>query len=139
MIHRIAVALMVWGLIVQPLMAAMPVFIPVDSSASVVELAGSDLMAAHHATSGAESPVAPCHETADIAPATIAPATMECADCDDACASGMCAASCLAASPALIAQTQAGVLQRRAIRLANNSDALVQGLVSRIFHPPKQA
>ena len=66
MIRMVGIALVILGLIAQPLVAAVPDSMPMDQSSQ-----------------------APCHETA--ADHT---APMPCTDCDSDCANGACASAC---------------------------------------------
>ena len=136
MLHKIVTALMIWGLILQPLMAAVPGPMLADSSSTAVVVDRDNNMAAHHAMSDDSASPPPCHEMVDEVPDS-----MECANCDDGCASGACASSCSFSAPTILGQTLA--LTRLAgqspVRAVATSDALVQGLLTRIFHPPKHA
>ena len=134
MLHRIVIALMIWGLILQPLTAAMPDLMPVDSSSTAVVVDSDNTMAAHHAMSDGSGSAPPCHDMVDEVPDS-----MDCANCDDGCASGACASSCSISSPAIIGQALIRVAGHAPARVAATSDVLVQGLLTRIFHPPKHA
>ena len=67
MLNRIAIALVIWGLIVQPLTAAMPDFMSAESSSSFAMMDSDSTIAAHHSISANEASEPPCHETSDVA------------------------------------------------------------------------
>ena len=136
MLHKIVIALMIWGLILQPLRAAVPDLMPVDgSSTAVVVDSDNTLAAAHHAMSDNSASVSPCHDMVD----EVSDSSLDCADCDDGCATGACASSCSVSSPAIANQALTKIVGRAPARVAATSDALLQGLLTRIFHPPKHA
>tara|TARA_R110002049_G_scaffold308839_2_gene514416 strand:- start:4854 stop:5258 length:405 start_codon:yes stop_codon:yes gene_type:complete len=134
MLHKIVTALMIWGLILQPLVAAVPGPMLADSSSTVVVVDSDNTMAAHHAMSDDNASTPPCHEMVDEVPES-----MDCANCDDGCASGACASSCSLSAPAILGQTLTRLAGQSPVRAIATSDALVQGLLTRIFHPPKHA
>lgn len=120
MIRTIGIALVILGLIAQPLMAAAPNSMPFGETSTSVPMD--------------QSSQAPCHETAaeETAP-------MPCTDCDSDCANGACASACSPSTVAVLNQMLLKFERFSAVRVVNTSGALAQGLPSRIFHPPKHA
>ena len=136
MAHKIVAALMIWGLILQPLSAAMPGQMSADTaeSAVAVMVESEDTMAAHHAMSDSGAPMPPCHEMVEDVPDS-----MDCSNCNDECASGACLSSCSMSSPAITAQSLIRLAGHVPVRVVVANDALVPGPLTRIFHPPKHA
>lgn len=132
MLHKIVTALMIWGLVLQPLMAAVPDQLPADSSATAVVIASDNAMASHHAMNDSDAP--PCHDMVSEVQNS-----MNCADCEDGCASGVCASSCSFSSPAVVNQLMPKLARHTSVRATGGNDALIQGRLTRIFHPPKHA
>jgi hypothetical protein len=137
MVRIIGIALVILGLIAQPLMAAMPDSMPIGESLSSISTDRFDLdigMSDHGAMGTDQPSQAPCHETAteDTVP-------MSCTDCDSDCANGACASACSLSTIAVLTQSLLKFEQLSAVRVVGASGALVQGLPSRIFHPPKHA
>lgn len=157
MIRFVGMLIVIWGLIIQPLMAATmpakktPTKMMTESTLSaagmvfdigmVVDLA-ADLEASvstdghhdnHPISSGAESK-APCHENADES------SSEHCDQCGDNCTSGLCATSCVVGSGV-------AAFQKILLNLSLNHNTLVSTSAetcsyehpSRIFHPPKHA
>lgn len=119
MVRIFGAALVILGLIFQPLMAAVPDFMPID-------------MPDHSAMGGEQATLPPCHETAaeELAPES-------CTNCDSDCDDGTCSAICSPSTVAVLNQPLHNAKrfsQRRAVTVRG---ALVQALPSRIFHPPK--
>jgi hypothetical protein len=125
MARIIGIAFVILGLVVQPLMAAIPDFIPVSDAPSSMSMD-------HSTADGAQAAMAPCHEMA--VEQTV---PKSCMDCDDDCANGSCASACSLIMLALLAPSFFDVDSFTAVRVAVAGDALVQGLPARIFHPPK--
>lgn len=134
MLHKIVIALMIWGLIAQPLTAAMPDRMAAESSSSFETVDTDSVNASHHAMIGNDTSAPPCHETAEEAPVAL-----DCADCTDDCANGVCASSCSVVSPTVVSEAVPQLLRPTSVRVFGSTGALVQGLLSRIFHPPKNA
>lgn len=136
MIRIIGTALVIMGLIVQPLMAAVPDYMPANntSTSSSMDHGNQDAGISDHSMNGDQTPQAPCHET-DAEKA----APMSCADCDSDCANGACASVCSLGTLMLLNQTSFNFERLSAVRVISPSGALVQALPSRIFHPPKHA
>jgi hypothetical protein len=133
MIRMYGIALMIVGLIVQPLMAAMPVCetsLSMSVHHSVLNVDRSDQVT----TRGDEPSQAPCH---DIAADQVAP--MPCNDCDSDCANGACASASSLSALAVIIPSLLKFERLSAVRVNSASGELVHGLPSRIFHPPKHA
>jgi hypothetical protein len=127
MVRLIGIGLLILGLIVQPLMAAVPDAKPVSDASSSMSMD-------HSRPDGAHETVAPCHE---MAAEQAAP--MPCAACDDDCAGGACASVCSPGTLALLPPTLFNVDSFTAVQVAVAGEAPLQGLPSRIFHPPKHA
>ena len=135
MIRLIGIVLVVWGLIVQPLMAAMPAPMSDDSSRSLA-MVNSGVMAhtmEHHGAQE-EPSKAPCHEN------TTDPASSEpCDNCDIDCMSGICASSCVISGASAVQKSSINLDLFSSTLVAAFSGARPYGLPSRIFHPPKHA
>ncbi|MCB1688587.1 MAG: hypothetical protein KDI33_08880 [Halioglobus sp.] len=127
MVRFIGIAVLILGLIVQPLRAAVPDSMPVSDASSSMSMD-------HSRPDGAHGTMSPCHE---MAAEQAAP--MSCPDCDDDCAGGSCASACSPGTLALLPPTLFNVDSFTAVQVAVAGDAPVQGLPSRIFHPPKHA
>lgn len=132
MIRLVGIALVVWGLIVQPLMAAMPAPLMDDSSHSA-EMVDSGVMAhakGHHGDQDVEElSKAPCHEkTSD---------SVSCDNCDKDCSKGVCASSCVMGGVAAFQKTLVYLGLLGSTSVAASSGARTYGLPSRIFHPPR--
>lgn len=137
MLRMFGIALVILGLVAQPLMAAMPDSMPISDALSVMSMDHSnpDVGRTDHGSMGGDqSPEAPCHETVakDISP-------MPCTDCDSDCVSGSCASACSFGTVAVLNQSSFKVERPSTVRVVDASGALVQELPSRIFHPPKHA
>ncbi|WP_390619256.1 hypothetical protein [Maricurvus nonylphenolicus] len=137
MIRLIGIALVIWGLIVQPLMAAMPAPITDESSHSIA-MADSGVMAhpmGHHGSQDAkEQSKAPCHEkTADSA------SSESCDNCDVDCMNGICGSSCVMSGATAFQKSSVNLDLFSSSLVAASSGARAHGLPSRIFHPPKHA
>jgi hypothetical protein len=134
MIRLAGVVLIILGLIAQPLMAAVPASMLAGGSQpqAIVDTADSDTaMMEHSAKVHAE---APCHESsADEA------TSAACDNCVLNCADGMCASTCSLNGAALVHQLFVLFDSPSATRVIDTSGALVEGLPSSIFHPPKHA
>lgn len=137
MLRMFAIALVILGLVAQPLMAAMPDSMPISDASSVMSMDHSNPDVGkidHDSMVGDQSPEAPCHET--IAKDT---SPMPCTGCDSDCESGSCASACSFGTVAVLNQSNFKVERLSAVRVVDVSGALVQELPSRIFHPPKHA
>ena len=130
MVRTIGIALVILGLIAQPLTAAVPDFMPIGETSSSTPLEQSEL----HVGKPDHSSQAPCHETAS--PEAVPEA---CTDCDSECANGACASTCSVSTLAVLNPTLFTFKLLSPIRQIDYSVALVQELPSRIFHPPKHA
>ena len=142
MIRFVSIVIVIWGLIFQPLMAAViPAKMMTDntphSSMVADRVAGVDtsIHAEHHddiVQSLGDSPKASCHEkSADESSSKL---------CDNNCANGFCATSCVAGSSAAAVHNLLLnlSLNDRTFAMTTNG-ARIYGLSSRIFHPPKHA
>ena len=140
MIRSIGIVLVLWGLIAQPLMAAMPASMADNSPRPHSSMAsGFNAVArvmGHHDDQNIEEPSkAPCHENA-IDDASSEP----CNNCDMDCMNGICASSCVGSG--------AVAFQKSSVNLDLLGSTLVAAFSgvrahnefpSRIFHPPKHA
>jgi hypothetical protein len=137
MIRIIGIALVILGLIAQPLMAAMPHSMPTSDTSSSMSMDHPNLDAGlsdNVTMVSDQSFQAPCHEEA-----VDQTAPMPCIDCDGNCANGACASACSLGTVAALNQLILRFERLSAVRVVGTSGALVQGLPSRIFHPPKHA
>ena len=128
----IVIVIVIWGLIVQPLMAAvMPVKMMTDNTHSSMVVA----MAADAAKSPEIFQKASCHEIrADES------SPKHCDQCDNNCVNASCASSCVAGSSVAAIQklpVNFGLKGTTVVTIING--ARIFGLPSRIFHPPKHA
>ena len=132
MIRVIGIALVILGLIAQPLIADMRDSMHCGETTSSVSMDGFDLdvgMSEHRATGGDQPSPTPCHGTAAEETAPI-----PCTDCDGACVS-----ACSLGTLAVLNQSSIKFERLSVVRVVGASGALVLGLPSRIFHPPKHA
>ena len=142
MIRFVSIVIVIWGLIFQPLMAAViPAKMMTDntphSSMVADRVAGVDtsIHVGHHddtVQSLGDSPKASCHEkSADESSSKL---------CDNNCANGSCATSCVAGSSvAAVHNLLLNIsLNGRTFAMTTNG-ACIYRLSSRIFHPPKHA
>ena len=145
MIRFVSIVIVLWGLIVQPLMAAaMPAKMMMDSthSSMVVDMVTDadtpvsvDADHDNHSESPGSTSKAPCHEKSPEASSS-----EHCDKCDNNCANSPCVTSCVMGSGT-------AVFQATSVNLDLNSRTLVisttetrsYGLPSRIFHPPKHS
>ncbi|WP_019531452.1 hypothetical protein [Dasania marina] len=145
MIRFVSIVIVIWGLIVQPLMAAaMPAKMMMDSSHSSVPVdrlmdmvADADVSAhARHHDGTAQlpgaSPQVPCHEkSADDS------SSEHCDMCSDNC---ICATSCVVGSGVAAFQTlPVNLLLNSHAQIISAIEPRSYALPSRIFHPPKHA
>lgn len=137
MVRIIAIALVILGLVAQPLMAAMPDSMPIGEASSLVSKQASNpdiQLTDHESMVDDHSSVAPCHETA-----VQDTSAKSCTDCDSQCISGSCSSACSIGTVAVLNQVNLSFARLSAMRLVGASAALIQKLPSRIFHPPKHA
>ena len=137
MVRIIGIALVIMGLIAQPLMAAVPDYIPFNNTSTSASMGHGDEDAGisdHSTKNGDQTPQAPCHEAAaeEVAP-------MSCTDCDSDCANGACTSACSVGTFLMLNEPSLNFGRLSTVRVISASGALVQGLPSRIFHPPKHA
>lgn len=138
MTRLICIVVVLWGLIVQPLMAAMPVsMLDNDGLAShpVLDIDVERGATKHQGDMDiGDGSNAPCHgDTSTETP------PRHCENCDVDCLNGVCASSCVTGSVA--------VLQLLTIKFdlfscsfeSAGAGARTHGLPSRIFHPPKHS
>ena len=137
MIRSISIVLVIWGLIVQPLMAAMPAPMADDSPHSYITSDSSAVAHAkgHHGDENVEEPSkAPCHENAtDVA------SSEPCDNCEMDCTNGICASSCVVSGAAALPNSSVNLDFLSSSSVAAISRARTYRLPSRIFHPPKHA
>jgi len=137
MIRSIGIVLVIWGLIAQPLLAAMPApmtdnsprsLITTDSSAAVHSIG-------HHGNQNvAKSSKAPCHENT-----TDDSSSEACDNCGMDCMNGSCVSSCVISGAAALQKSTLNFDLLSSSLVAASSGARAYGLPSRIFHPPKHA
>lgn len=137
MIRSIGIVLVIWGLIVQPLMAATPS--PVAGGSPHFLVASDSGVEAHamehHGDQDVEEPSkAPCHKNA-----TDDASSESCDHCNNDCMNGICASSCVISGAAAFQQSSVNLDLLSSTSVAASSGARAYGLPSRIFHPPKHA
>lgn len=137
MFRMFAIAVIIFGLIAQPLMAAMPDSMPNGETSSSLSMHSPNL---HIDTSDQDITVSdqasqtPCHQVTDDQTAPIS-----CANCDNGCTNGACASACSMGAIAVLIPSLLTFERTSAGRVIAASIALVHRAPSRIFHPPKHA
>jgi len=137
MIRSIGIVLVIWGLIVQPLMAAMPETLTDDTApySMAVDADGMANANGHHAAQDTgQSSKAPCHEKE-----TDNASSESCDNCDSDCMGGICGTACVISGAAAIQKSVNNFNLDSSITISSFSGARAYGLPSRIFHPPKHA
>ncbi len=131
MIRLIGIALVIWGLITQPLMADVPVS-STDNNPRTAISSDADAMfnnMEHHSDqSSGEMSKTPCHE--NVADET-------CDNCETECMDGMCGSSCISTGAAASQKLSVNLDLFSSSLVASSPGARAYGLPSRIFHPPK--
>lgn len=132
MIRLIGIALVIWGLIAQPLMASMSA--PMTDSSSHSSMAADshpmpDAMEHHGDSSAADMSNAPCHENS----------VESCDNCNTDCANEICTSSCGISGAAAIQKSPINPRLQASALLTDSSRVRISGLPARIFHPPKHA
>ena len=131
MIRLIGIALVILGLIAQPLMAAVPVLSmdgdPCTTMSSDVDSMSRN-MEHHNNQSSGEMSKTPCHE--DVSDET-------CNNCEMECMDGMCGSSCVSSGAAAFQKLSVNLDLFSSSLVAASPGARAYGLPSRIFHPPK--
>ncbi len=141
MIRIAGIVAVTLGLIMQPLMAAIPVEIASQNADTTVDLAVG--MSAHGGEHGHHDTQnnnklsgAPCHEIS----AENGPSPGTCGHCDTNCAnSGICASSCFGGGAAVSGEVMAAPQQRITPAIVGNTERLDSGFLSLIYHPPKHS
>ena len=142
MIRFVSIVIVMWGLIIQPLVAAaMPAKMMTDAdsthSSMVADIDMSAHANGHHDNSSPtveDSSKAPCHEKSSDGDSS-----EHCDNCDDSCAGGPCASSCSVGSSAAFQKISANLALNGNTLVTTATGAHSFGLPSRIFHPPKHA
>lgn len=143
MIRFVSIAIVMWGLVIQPLMAAaMPTQMMQDSDSAHLPMVDDMAMPVHangHDENSSfamkDSSKAPCHEKSPDESSSV-----HCDNCDDSCANGLCGSSCTTgSSPAAFQKLSANLGINGSTLLTSTTGARIDGLFSRIFHPPKHA
>ncbi len=137
MVRIIGIALVILGLLAQPLLAAVPDYTPFNNTSAPAPMEHDNEATGkydHNAMNGDQATKPPCHEAAaeEAAP-------MSCTDCESDCTSGACASACSLGTLVLLNESSLNFEHLTAVRVISASGALVQALPSRIFHPPKHA
>ncbi len=133
MIRSVGIVMVVWGLIVQPLMAAM--LTESSQSIAVVDSGVIEHVMAHHGDQDVEdSSEASCHDNA-----TDSATSESCDNCDMDCMNGICASSCMMGGAIAFQKSSVNLDLFSTSFVAAFSGARAYGLPSRIFHPPKHA
>ena len=143
MTRFVSIVIVMWGLLVQPLMAAaMPTKIMGDSDSTHSPMvAGVDISVhadGHHDNSSLtmkDSSKTTCHEESPDESSSV-----RCDNCNDSCSSGPCASSCATgSSPAAFQKLSANLALNGNTLVVTTTGARIDGLPSRIFHPPKHS
>lgn len=133
MVRLASRVLLVWALIMQPLVAAMPMQVT-DSIGFFSTMEINSESSTHikiYQSSGIAS--LPCHQTT----ASQKPVS-HCDNCNIDCNSNsLCASSCVLLGAAAIQKMVLNLAHKNNILLTTPSNAAIYGLPSRIFHPPK--
>ncbi|MFT4826366.1 MAG: hypothetical protein ACJAUG_003747 [Halioglobus sp.] len=143
MIRFVNIAIVVWGLVVQPLMAAaMPTQMMQNSDSTHLSMSADMVMPAHtdghHKDSSLameNSSKAPCHEKSPDGSSL-----EKCDNCGNSCSSGLCDSSCTVGNGPAAFQNLSGMLVlKRSIVATSTTESLSHAHPSRIFHPPKHS
>lgn len=140
MIRLVGIVLVIWGLIFQPLMAAMPIKMS-DSrmdaigALKVEKTVNVDAHGSHHVQTVDAEDKAPCHEgTVQGGAADNGSANDPCSNSvTDCVAGGACCGFCGASVSSTVFM---GLEPQINAPSDNVSEYLVFGLISRIYHPP---
>lgn len=133
MIRFISIFFIIWGLVAQPLVTAMPVDIESDKTQS------SDIFTApftandsqHNANqNAAEQP--PCHEK-KVSESSKEP----CEHCNSDCIAGLCGGSCLISGVAAIQFSTSNIVLAGNTVVSTTTDECISKFPPCIFHPPK--
>jgi len=133
MIRLIGIALVIWGLIAQPLMAAVPVSTADDHPRTTMSSDADAMphnMEHHSGQSSGETSEIPCHE--NVADET-------CDNCETECMDGVCGSPCASSGAAALQKSSVNLDLFSSSLVAASSGARAYGLPSRIFHAPKHA
>ncbi len=132
MLRLIGIALVIWGLITQPLMAAVPI-LSTDAKPRTAMSADADAMShnmEHHSNqSSGKMSKTPCHENV---------ADKTCDHCEAECMDGMCSSSCVSSGAAAFQKLSVNLDLFSSSLVAASPGARAYGLPFRIFHPPKR-
>ena len=136
MIRLIGIAILIWGLITQPLMAAIPMTDSSNHSEKSSVTMSHDMN--QHVSQSSEKKSkssSPCHEkTADEM------SEESCDKCERVCIEGMCGASCVPGGAGAISRLSCNSNQiERNFFVISSQVASPHRFPSRIFHPPKHA
>lgn len=136
MVRSIGMLLIIWGLITQPLMAALTEPMTDNSSLSVVanvDVAGHAM--GHHGDPNVDdSSITPCHDSV----AAEGP-TEPCDNCGNDCADVNCATSCAMSGAVAVQKPLVNIDRLVSVLASVFPEVRAYGTPSRIFHPPKQA
>lgn len=136
MIRFLGIVSVIWGLMIQPLMAAVPAQPGDNGIYSRVVLAAS--ISPHAKLNdkpdqdiSESSKTSRCDESMDLS-------SEHCGDCDSGCGnSGLCTSSCVVSGVVVIQITALNFSLQNSTRITTNSKALVYRPPSPVFHPPK--
>ena len=129
MMRSVGIVMIVWGLIVQPLMAAM-----LTESSQSIAVVDSGVIE-HVIDQDVEDLLeASCHDNA-----TDSATSESCDNCDIDCMNGICASSCMMGGAIAFQKSSVNLDLFSTSFVAAFSGARAYGLPSRIFHPPKHA
>jgi hypothetical protein len=136
LIHFVGVVLVVWGLIFQPLMAALPAQIANNNAHAVMVSdtgmsSHGDVLSPDIAKDTSELSIPPCHEES-----VDKSSSSNCDNCD--CEHGSCTSHCAALVVAIQKSTVTFELKRTTQKSAL-FEAPTLGLPYLLFHPPKHS
>jgi hypothetical protein len=137
MLRQFATALVILGMLIQPLSAAVPDLAQFDQSSSSVLSDSSDMSGtkADHGSMGLEKASdTPCHE----APPEQTASEL-CTDCDSDCDASTCASACSVSAAAVFSRASQKASRKSVASTVFAMGSVPQGPPSSIFHPPKHA
>lgn len=143
MIRLVSIVIVIWGLVIQPLVAtAIPTNMARDNGSAHLPIIADVTISVHADGQNDDSSLAmensskaPCHEKS---PEEASPE--HCDNCDDNCANGSCSSSCtMGSSPTAFQKISADLGLNSSSLIITTNGAISHRLPSRIFHPPKHS
>ena len=133
MIRFISIFFIIWGLVAQPLVAAMPVGKESDKTQfSDIVTALSTVADGQHGVHQDAADQPPCHEK-KVSDSSVEP----CQNCNSACIDGLCGGSCLINGVAAIQFSTSNIVLAGSTAIFTTADERINEIPPRIFHPPK--